>query len=102
MPGDRSLVNASDEILRVMGRRWALPVLEVLDGGASRRATLAGRLDNVSPPVLTAALRALMDAGLVTRSQVSTRFVEYAITPLGRSVMGPARQLRDMRRSAAG
>ena len=83
-------------VLRRIGARWTVFVVNALEGGPMRFTGLAGRIQGVTPKVLTETLRSLEEDGLVTR----TRFdenpprVEYELTELGRSLLVPLRAVR--------
>jgi len=87
---------APDELVRLVARRWTLPVLDALKAGASRPSALERRLAGIPSQGLTAALTALVDAGLITRQQASHRMVEYRLTDLGRQVVQAADELRSL------
>jgi DNA-binding HxlR family transcriptional regulator len=93
---DVEAATSGDRLLRVVGRRWALPVLEQLDGGSRRRALLERRLGGISPAELTSVIRSLVEAGLVSRHEVTPRRVEYAITRRGRDLLRPALAIRSL------
>ncbi|NGN70420.1 helix-turn-helix transcriptional regulator [Streptomyces sp. A7024] len=72
------------------GDKWAPLVLRCLEDGPRRFSELRVPLNRVTPKVLTQSLRGLERSGLVARSEYDggTR-VEYALTPLGRSMLEP-------------
>ncbi|MBV2362931.1 winged helix-turn-helix transcriptional regulator [Streptomonospora nanhaiensis] len=74
-----------------VGDKWAGLVLKLLEDGPRRFGELRVPLHRVSPKVLTASLRALERDGLVSRTEHTGqgRRVEYDLTPLGRSLLGP-------------
>ena len=78
------------EVLARMVDKWGLWVLsELADDGPLRFSRLLQRVDRISQKSLTATLRQLERDGLVTRTmvaQVPIR-VDYAATPLGRSLI---------------
>jgi len=73
------------------GDKWAGLVIRCLEGGPRRFSELRVPLRGVSAKALTASLRSLERSGLVTRTvrAAPVRAVEYALTPLGRSMIGP-------------
>lgn len=86
----------SRQVLRRIGERWTPLVVEALSEGPLRFTALRSRIGDVTPKVLTATLRGLEQDGLVTRevfAQVPPR-VEYTLTDLGRSLLGPLRANR--------
>ncbi|MER7983819.1 helix-turn-helix domain-containing protein [Streptomyces sp. NPDC095817] len=73
------------------GDKWAPMVLRCLEDGPRRYSELRVPLGRVTPKVLTQSLRGLERNGYVSRTvhaDPKTR-VEYALTPLGRSALGP-------------
>ncbi|WP_344830224.1 helix-turn-helix domain-containing protein [Actinocorallia longicatena] len=71
-----------------VGDKWGALVVRCLEGGPRRFSELRVPLARVTPKVLTQSLRTLERDGLVERS-VEGRRVTYALTPLGRSLLGP-------------
>jgi DNA-binding HxlR family transcriptional regulator len=73
------------------GDKWAGLVIRCLEGGPRRFSELRVPLRTVSAKALTASLRSLERSGLVARTvhTAPVRAVEYALTPLGRSMIGP-------------
>ncbi|MCU6481456.1 winged helix-turn-helix transcriptional regulator [Arthrobacter sp. A2-55] len=79
-----------------VGDKWASLVIQVLAEGPLRFSELRAQVQVVTPKVLTQVLRALERDGLVTRTvfaQVPPR-VDYELTPLGRTLLGPLSELR--------
>ena len=75
----------SREVLDRVGDRWTVLVISLLAQRTRRFTELRHAIDGISPKVLTSTLRGLERDGLVTRTvyaEVPPR-VEYAITPLG-------------------
>jgi DNA-binding HxlR family transcriptional regulator len=84
-------------ILDRIGDKWTVLVVQSLSDGVLRFSELRDRVGGVAPKVLTQTLRSLERDGLVTRkvyAQVPPK-VEYRLTPLGRSLLGPIGALRD-------
>jgi DNA-binding HxlR family transcriptional regulator len=75
----------------LLSHNWDPVVLVALRQGSKRRRDLLTAIGDVSDKSLTEALTRLMNSGLVTRTDESTtRSVEYALTPLGLSLVhGP-------------
>ncbi|MCO5998878.1 winged helix-turn-helix transcriptional regulator [Actinoallomurus rhizosphaericola] len=73
------------------GDKWAALIIRCLEGGPRRFSELRVPLSRVTPKVLTQSLRRLERDGLVSRTVHAdpTAGVEYALTPLGRSMVGP-------------
>jgi DNA-binding HxlR family transcriptional regulator len=74
-----------------MGDKWMALVLRCLQDGPRRFSELRVPLRRVTPKVLTETLRAMERDGLVTRTAYDERppRVEYELTGLGRSLLGP-------------
>lgn len=83
-------------LLDAISGKWAVLLIESLQGGELRFGELKRRLDGISGKVLSANLRRLQDAGLIDRqvfAEVPAR-VEYSLTAEGRSAVEPLRGLR--------
>ncbi|RXZ48908.1 transcriptional regulator [Agromyces fucosus] len=79
-----------------IGERWTMFVILALEPGPMRFTALKARVGVVTPKVLTETLRALEGDGLVSRRAFdeSPPRVEYALTPLGRSLLEPIAAMR--------
>jgi DNA-binding HxlR family transcriptional regulator len=77
-------------ILDQIADKWSMMVLAVLSE-PRRFNAIKRRLDGVTQRVLTQPLRKLERNGMLTRRILDGRVlgVEYALTPLGRSLQGP-------------
>jgi DNA-binding HxlR family transcriptional regulator len=73
------------------GDKWAALVIRCLEYGPRRFCELRVPLHRVTPKVLTQSLRGLERDGLVSRTvHADPKLrVEYALTPLGRSMLEP-------------
>jgi DNA-binding HxlR family transcriptional regulator len=78
------------QLLDRIGDTWSVLIVCSLADGALRYTELAQRIPGVSPKMLTQTLRALERDGLVTRTvyAVVPPRVDYALTELGRSLLG--------------
>ncbi|TVT20778.1 helix-turn-helix transcriptional regulator [Amycolatopsis rhizosphaerae] len=76
------------------GDKWAPLVICCLEGGPRRFSELRVPLWRVTPKVLTQSLRSLERSGFVIR-HAGQAMVEYELTPLGRSLLGPIAVARD-------
>jgi DNA-binding HxlR family transcriptional regulator len=78
----------SRPILDLLADKWTALVLFALSGGKKRHGELRRRIGGVSQKMLTQTLRELERYGLVSREVLPTSppSVEYALTPLGRSL----------------
>jgi DNA-binding HxlR family transcriptional regulator len=79
-----------------LGEKWSLLVLVMLSGGQMRFGVLRRTIEGVSQKMLTQSLRTLERDGLVVRIVTSTRplAVEYALTPLGASLVPLAIEIK--------
>lgn len=91
-----SAVCPSRAILDQIADKWSMLVLAVLRE-PRRFNAIKRRLEGVTQKVLTQTLRKLERNGMVTRRVIDGPVlgVEYALTPLGRSLQGPFSQLYD-------
>lgn len=84
-------------VFQRIGDKWASLVVQVLAEGPVRFSELRKQVHVVTPKVLTQTLRTLERDGLITRTvfaQVPPR-VDYELTELGRSLLGPLAVLRE-------
>jgi DNA-binding HxlR family transcriptional regulator len=83
--------------LHRIGDRWTALVVGVLAERPHRFGELRRRVDGVSQKMLTQTLRSLERDGLVTRSVFPTVpvTVEYALTPLGETLIPVLAAIRD-------
>ncbi|WP_129841696.1 helix-turn-helix domain-containing protein [Streptomyces sp. RFCAC02] len=79
----------------LLAHTWDGVVLWALRDGPCRPRELRRRVGGISPKVLTGTLHRLRDSGLVSsrRHREAPPRVEYALTPLGRSLLGPLEAL---------
>ena len=85
----------SRRLLGVIGDKWKPFVLFILGKGMKRYGELQRCLPDVSKKMLTQTLRVLEGDGLLKRTvyaEVPPK-VEYDLTPLGRSFLGPVMSL---------
>ena len=78
-------------LLTTIGDKWTLVVVATLVGGRRRFTEVQREIDGISHRMLTKTLRDLEHDGLVSRevhAEVPPR-VEYALTPLGRTLLDP-------------
>lgn len=79
------------QVLNVIANKWATLIVVLLEKQTMRFAMLQRMIEGISQKMLTQTLRSLERDGLVTRTvyaEVPPR-VEYALTPLGRTLCGP-------------
>lgn len=79
------------QALELVADKWALVVLSVLACGKQRHGQLQRAIKGISAKMLTQTLRRLERDGLVARKvyPVVPPKVEYALTPLGQTVIEP-------------
>ena len=82
---------AVSEVLARVGDKWTILVVNELGNGPRRFNEIRRALGSISQRMLTLTLRGLERDGLVTRTVFPTipPKVEYALTPLGRSLLVP-------------
>lgn len=82
-------------VLSRIGDKWTVLVVALLGEGPLRFNELRKRIGGVSQRMLTLTLRGLERDGFVTRTAFATipPRVEYALTPLGVSLLEPLRRL---------
>jgi DNA-binding HxlR family transcriptional regulator len=82
---------AAREVLNRVGDKWSVLVVDLLGDGSRRFSDLRRRVEGISQRMLTLTLRGLERDGLVTRTVFPTvpPAVEYALTPLGRTLLEP-------------
>lgn len=86
---------AAREVLNRVGDKWSVLIVELLADGPHRFSDLRRNIEGISQRMLTLTLRGLERDGLVTRTVFPTvpPQVEYALTPLGRTLIDPVRAL---------
>lgn len=87
----------SRRLLDRIGDRWTVLIVVTLAPGPQRFSALAAQVGGISQKMLTQTLRSLERDGFVTRTvypQIPPR-VEYELTALGRSLLGPLRALEE-------
>ena len=82
---------AVSEVLARVGDKWTILVVGELGPGARRFNEIRKALGSISQRMLTLTLRGLERDGMVTRTVFPTipPKVEYELTALGRSLLGP-------------
>lgn len=84
-------------ILDQLGDKWTMMALAVLLPGPHRFNAIKRRMEGITQRVLTQTLRKLERNGMIRRRVLggAPPGVEYAITPLGRSLQKPFAALND-------
>lgn len=91
----RGRVLQSRDAIELLSDKWRISILHVLELGPRRTGVLKRAIAEVSPKVLTQTLRGMERDGLILRSvhTVIPPRVEYQLTPMGKSVISPLRDL---------
>jgi DNA-binding HxlR family transcriptional regulator len=89
------------EILSLVGDKWTMQVVVALRDQPRRFNDIKRNVGGISQQMLTRTLRTLERDGLVDRTVFPTTppQVEYALSPLGRSLSEPVRQLSQWARA---
>ena len=96
MVGERSPCRAR-EVLQRVGDKWSVLAIDLLGQGTMRFTELHRAIDGITARMLTVTLRGLERDGIVTRTihPVIPPRVEYALTPMGRTLLDTVGQLVD-------
>jgi DNA-binding HxlR family transcriptional regulator len=86
----------------ILADKWTALVLFGLRDGPRRHGELIGLIGGISRKVLTQTLRQLQDYGLVERRAEAGRRIEYRLTALGATLIGPIESLNDWARDHGG
>ena len=83
------------EVLQRVGDKWSMLVIDLLGQGTMRFTELHRSVDGITARMLTVTLRGLERDGIVTRTihAVIPPRVEYALTPMGRTLLDTIGQL---------
>jgi DNA-binding HxlR family transcriptional regulator len=83
------------EVLQRVGDKWSMLVIDLLGQGTMRFTELHRSVDGITARMLTVTLRGLERDGIVTRTihPVIPPRVEYALTPMGRTLLDTIGQL---------
>lgn len=85
------------DVLDRVGDKWSVLVVICLSEGTQRFSALRRRIEGISQRMLTETLRQLERDGIVQRTvyaEVPLR-VEYALTPMGQTLIEPLAALAD-------
>jgi DNA-binding HxlR family transcriptional regulator len=93
--GEHKACLAAREVLNRVGDKWSVLVIALLGNGPQRFSELRRSIEGISQRMLTLTVRGLERDGLVTRTIFPTipPRVDYALTPLGRTLLEPVRAL---------
>jgi DNA-binding HxlR family transcriptional regulator len=83
------------EVLQRVGDKWSVFVIDLLGQGTMRFSELHRSIDGITARMLTVTLRGLERDGIVTRTihPVIPPRVDYALTPMGRTLLDTIGQL---------
>ena len=83
------------EVLQRVGDKWSVYVIDLLGQGTMRFTEVHRAIDGITARMLTVTLRGLERDGIVTRTihPVIPPRVEYALTPMGRTLLDTIGQL---------
>jgi DNA-binding HxlR family transcriptional regulator len=97
VPADELAACPVTEVFRRVGDRWSMLLVIVLGSRPHRFNELHRAIEGISQRMLTRTLRGLESDGLVEREVFPTvpPGVEYRLTPLGASLLGPLSALAD-------
>jgi DNA-binding HxlR family transcriptional regulator len=86
---------AAREVLNRVGDKWSVLIVAMLGDGPRRFTELKRNIEGISQRMLTLTLRGLERDGLVSRTVFPTipPRVDYALTPLGETLLEPVRAL---------
>ena len=85
----------SRDAIELLSDKWRIAILHLLTQGPQRTRQLQGALEEVSAKVLTQTLRRMERDGLIQREVYSVMppRVEYQLTAMGSSAIGPLGEL---------
>ena len=94
-PGAHPTTCRAREVLQRVGDKWSVLVIDLLGQGTMRFTELHRAIDGITARMLTVTLRGLERDGIVTRTihPVIPPRVEYALTPMGRTLLDTIGQL---------
>lgn len=86
---------AVSDVLGRVGDKWSVLIITMLGDGPRRFNELKRMVNGISQRMLTLSLRGLERDGLVTRTVTPSTppRVDYELTALGRSLLGPVSEL---------
>ncbi|MFE7563977.1 winged helix-turn-helix transcriptional regulator [Kitasatospora sp. NPDC057500] len=102
LPSDFFDPDCSVQRLPVLGgRKWAWKIVRCLEEGPRRFSELRVPLVGITAKVLAESLRSMEQDGVVSRTEYAENppRVEYALTPLGRTLLGPMDAVCDWSRA---
>ena len=96
-PHDPTRCKPVTELIALISEKWSLFIVHVLRLGPLRFGEIKTAASGISQRMLTLTLRHLERNGVVTRTVISKSplHVDYALTPLGHSLIHPVDSLGD-------
>jgi DNA-binding HxlR family transcriptional regulator len=100
-PRDTRNCRKVSEVLNRVGDKWSMQVIVVLRDQPRRFNDLRRQINGISQQMLTRTLKVLERDGLVERTVRATSppQVNYSLTPFGRSLALPVRELAEWARA---
>ena len=85
----------SKHAIELLANKWSITILHILREGPLRTREIQTAIPEVSPKMMTQALRGMERDGLLVREvhTTGTRHVEYRLTPMGTSLIPPLQEL---------
>ena len=85
----------SKDAIELLANKWRITILHILREGPLRTREIQTAIPEVSPKMMTQALRGMERDGLLVREvhATGTRHVEYRLTPMGTSLIPPLQEL---------
>ena len=95
--GDAEVCGAISDMLARIGDKWSLLIVSTLGEGTLRFNELRRHIEDISQKMLSSTLKVLERDGLVTRTVMPSvpPQVDYALTDLGRELLGPVSALAE-------
>lgn len=92
---DEKSCHSVREILNLVGDKWSILIVVLLESGTKRFSELHHSIEGISQRMLTRTLRGLECDGLLTRRVEPTvpPSVYYTLTPLGETLLVPVKAL---------
>ncbi len=94
---DPEVADAVSDMLARIGDKWSLLIVSTLRDGPVRFNELRRQIEDISQKMLSSTLKVLERDGLVARTVIASipPRVEYALTDLGRELLGPVLALAE-------
>jgi DNA-binding HxlR family transcriptional regulator len=73
--------------LKILGDFWTMMIIDMLSEGPLRYRDLENAIESINTATLSSRLKAMQQAGLVTRIELSRADVTYELTELGKQAI---------------